>query len=216
MESFLYNQFILQYGHRLPTPDDSKKFETSQFHFDNIVKMKADLGTGLYTEGSGNLANVKAATNPVYFTFRQTLQVKEDGTPTSYRRLKRGFTNNFSIGIKDGTPKSISNSQVGSISGGQYTAIPENETAVERSIFKWAEMINGGQIDRAPVTIFGSFSETVNSCTEFVPVVNLKGAIPLEARIKRNPYKGVNVAELDFVADSMSFFDASAVFEQVS
>lgn len=214
MESFLYNQFILQYGHRLSIGGEPEQFEISEFHFDNIVKMKADLGTGLYTEGTGNLANVKGATNPVYFTFRQTLRVKDGDSVQSYRRLKRGFTNPFSISVKDGTSSKVKTA--GRIVGGKYTVVPDGESSVERSIFKWAEMINGGSIDRAPLTIYGSIGATVTDTSEFIPFISMTNAIPLEARIKRNPYIEENVAELDFVADAMSFFDAGNVFEEVT
>ncbi len=203
---FINSQYILVYKHS--TNKDNPIY--SEFHFDNIVNMKADLGIGLYTEGTGNLANVKAATNPVEFTFRQSIK---SGSSVDFRDYKRDYraiqTVTSTTGQGDSATTTTTKSYVDPITG---------FNSKERSIFKWAEMINKGEIDRATLIIYAwkttqnrsSVTDTAlpaqseHSSTGLLEFIELTNAIPKAAIIKRNPYKGANVAELSFVADSMS------------
>ena len=195
---FINSQYILVYE------DTSFDQKCSEFHFDNIVNMKADLGIGLYTEGTGNLANVKAATNPVEFTFRQSIKSSDTVNFRDYKRDYRAIQTTAAT-----TTTAESKAYVDPITG---------EGSKERSIFKWAEMINAGKIDRATLKIYAwkttqtrsSVTATAlpaqseHSDTGLLEFIVLTNAIPKAAIIKRNPYKGANVAELSFVADSMS------------
>ncbi|MCY7294215.1 hypothetical protein [Alteromonas sp. a30] len=182
---FINNQFILVYH---DASYQAGKY--SEFHFDNIVGMKADVGIGLYTEGTGNLANVKAATNPVEFTFRQSLKVSSGDTVQNYRRFKNDYKGRSTV--DDVT------SDVDPISG---------KGSIERSIYKWAEIINKGALDRNTVKVYVGNGDPSGTSYNFRPFIELTNGIPQKAIIKRNPYKGANVAELTFIADAMKVTD---------
>ena len=178
---FINNQFILVYH---DASYEAGKY--SEFHFDNIVGMKADVGIGLYTEGTGNLANVKGATNPVEFTFRQSLNVSSGDVVQNYRRFKNDYKGRSA------------NEDVDPISG---------TGSIERSIYKWAEIINKGALDRNTVKVYVGTGNPSGTSYSFMPFIELTNGIAQKAIIKRNPYKGANVAELTFIADAMKVTD---------
>jgi hypothetical protein len=184
-QTFLRNNYLLVYGN-----DDRLSFR-----FDNIVSMQADLGVGLYTEGTGNLAYVKGATNPVKMIFSKTLEMGGGKDDTEHKPFigRRRFAVNddseFSTIYNVNTKKNI--------------------TWKETSIFQWAEAINGGAtVDKFDLTIYASLVDgNDKQASRFVNFIELKGAIPVLANIKRNPYRGKNKAELTFVADGITTHD---------
>ncbi|MEC4725821.1 hypothetical protein HWQ46_09725 [Shewanella sp. D64] len=201
-QTFLRNNYLLVYGN-----DDGLSFR-----FDNIVSMQADLGVGLYTEGTGNLAYVKGATNPVKMIFSKTLEMgggKDDTEHKPFIGRRRFSVKNKSIGditivksYKDPSPLTHED-------GTNKTVSPE-----ETSIFQWAETINGGTtVDKFDLTVYALLDEEdgmdnkkgkYKQASRFVNFIELKGAIPILANIKRNPYRGKNKAELTFVADGIT------------
>lgn len=175
----LQNNYVLSYKFV-----DTENMESHfNFIFDNIVDMKTELGGGLYTEGTGNLRHVKGATNPVTFVFRKTLlDIKSADTTDVWQR--------FDIKEID-----------------QFDFLSGNVMNI--SIFQWAEKINKGKLDSGEVTIYAYLravdAEYLESKNDgYVEFLKLNNALPISAVMKRNPYRGVDVAEITFVAEGMT------------
>ena len=204
-QTFLRNNYLLVYGNK----------DKLSFRFDNIVSMQADLGVGLYTEGTGNLAYVKGATNPVKMIFSKTLEMGGGENDTDHKPFvgrRRFSVKKKSIGditivhsYDDHTPLTDENGKVKTVN------------LEETSIFQWAEAINSGStVDKFDLTVYALLDEEdgmddnkvkYKRASRFVNFIELKGAIPVLANIKRNPYRGKNKAELTFVADGITTHD---------
>jgi hypothetical protein len=195
-DSFLQNNFILvyQYDHGVEKQEDGDASQWLSFRFDNIVNMQSSLDMGLYTEGTGHLKYSKGATNPVSFVFRKTLKISDDasGPYTGKRR--------FNVSGQGVIPTTDNQNRI--------VLIGEASFFQESSIFEWAEAINGGSIDAADVFVyarrFDGGGDSKVTTGDYSELITLARAYPVSAIIKRNPYKGVNVAEIKFVADSMT------------
>jgi len=184
---YLKNEYHLTFLHESDAVEaisgkgTSKRWST--FRFDSIVSMEAELGVGLYTEGTGNLHYSKGATNPIQFVFRKTLDItNKSGTKILGKRLYQ-LGKNTSLSFGDRSDQ-------------------------ELSIFKWAELINSGKIDRAPVHVYskiiGENDKEVLGSQGSVCIFRLTNAIATNAVIRQNPHQDINVAELTFVAQAIS------------
>jgi len=181
---YLKNEYHLTFLHEADTNTDLEIPNMwPTFRFDSIVSMEAELGVGLYTEGTGNLHYSKGATNPIQFVFRKTLDITNDsGAKILGKRL-------YQLG-KD-TSLSF-----------------DSRSEQELSIFKWAELINSGRIERAPVHVYSKIidesGKEVLGAEGSVCIFRLTNAIATNAVIRQNPYQDINVAELTFVAQAIS------------
>ena len=195
----LLNEYKLTYTLN-DTDNDSNEY---LFEFDNIVSMESELGRGLYTEGTGNLRNVKAATNEVLFVFRKTLEHFEDSFKTLNGTYDTSWTNTEGKN-EQYTANTTSSHYLKSLKGRLLNWDP-NHTNL--SIYKWAEHIINGVFDRGVVVVQAKIVDPTENTGIFMNFLELTDAIPLKAIIKRNPYRGVNVAELTIVADSLKVYD---------
>ena len=222
------NNFVLVYKHAVDD-GDGKLEKYKMFHFDNLIHLHADLGMGLYTEGTGNLAYVKGATNPVKLVVSQSLTYPSvDGSSTEFTTGEVKST--VSINAETDTDgKIVSTNKIHTASAPQKVNITPkaninagfskrsasvskftdyNDDANFLSVFEWAAIINAGQVEKSTVVIYSKKAKYENddkrvASKEFSIVFELSGAIPIVAQIKRNPYRGKNKAELTFVADAI-------------
>ena len=187
------------------------KYKEKFFIFDLIFNLHADLGTTLYTEGTGNLTNVKAATNPVKAVFRKNTS-SEMFTTTDNSVEKQGEnilfsrynTDEYKIFLEDEDGSYLI----------QDADLPEYETiSMEHSIYEWIDALNSGtEIDRDNFFVYGEIAaeyktNSISSKKNYlISLFELKGAILVDAVIRRNVYKegGRSFSELTFVVDSLT------------
>ena len=166
------------------------------FIFDLIFNLHTDLGTALYTEGTGNLINVKAATNPVKAVFRKN---------TLNSDSKQGENILFS---------EYSTSNYSEINSSEFSQTTDPySTDKENSIYEWIGALNSAiGLDSETFTVYGEIEaefETDGTSSikkkYIIPLFELTGAILVDAVIRRNVYKegGRSFSELTFVVDSL-------------
>lgn len=177
--------------------------------FHSIPKFHADLGTGLYTEGTGNLYNVKAATNPVEVVFRKHQQDIDPASGQDHIKMRTVLLEKF-----NGLLKQQGLDGLAVATRVEDKNVTANTPITDSTIYEWLAAVNGGSYDRQTFTVFGvvdTYSPngandlpTQVKRTEVMPLFTLNGAILIDADIRRNPHRGVTFSELKFVADSVT------------
>ncbi len=194
-------------------------YKEMTFIFDLIFNLHADLGTSLYTEGTGNLFNVKGATNPVKAVFRKNTST-DDFTTNNIPKIKQGENILFStfdtsdlkkiVGIEITDDLTLNDGSYHHLDEIAISDEPEDND--ESSIYEWIDALNSAAtFDKSDFKVHGEIEAVFKGDrditeTYIIPIFELKGAILVDAVIRRNVYKegGRSFSELTFVVDSLT------------
>jgi hypothetical protein len=173
--TFTRNSYLLIYFNQ----DNGLNYS---YRFDNLVGMKATLGTGLYFEGTAKtMAYSKGQSNPVEFVFSKKLTLEDNSVYGEYNSVPFSGKQRFNVNNGD-------------VSEEEYQ---------ENSIFEWAKRINGAAVSRSKAVIYSEVRDNIKDRPTYklVPFLELTGAYPTSATLGTG-WGGVRLAKLTFKSDA--------------
>ena len=193
------------------------------YTFDRIFNFHVDIGTGTYTEGTGNLANIKGATNPVTAKFRKMQGDNDSDTITTGQTVLYNKINEKAIHTIN---QEITNPTTGKVTQtNNFAPTSKNPHITDNTIYEWIAKVNAGALDRDDFTVYGEVDiYTINEnktvrkkvSNVFLELFELKGTLLTDAVIRRNTYRGQSFSELTFLADSISPVVTKEDFEVIA